>query len=183
MPAENRDVRGNAIYPAEVAVSDKFTDPAGNEYTGSLEKPVGASRISQDTTAQTVSSATTTKIQFDTVDWEDSNLLSADLTNNRLIAEKDGVYSFSAMIEWAGATGWSNGDEIHTRIITPSPTQALAVGMKVGTGKQSGPPASHIIRLTAGQAISLNTYQNSGAGKDTIATSQYCHLSGAYIGE
>lgn len=119
---------------------------------------------------QTVSTATVTKVQFDSIELEDVNVLDVDTTNNNITVQKAGTYFVSPQIKWNADTGWSTADYAELLVKVNGAIVEEQYQRKVGTDAQ-GVGRTYVGDLAVGDTITVAAYQDSGAGKD-IANSQ-----------
>lgn len=119
--------------------------------------------------AQTLTTATDTKIAFDTELSDDGGFHSNVTNNTRLTVPLAGWYDFGGEVEFAAhATGYrqvkvqlNNGGFISSRIIVPGAATAFQMGL---TGSRV---------FAAGDYIELVCYQNSGGNLNVNQAAEY----------
>jgi len=121
-------------------------------------------RIEKDTDIQSISSGSNAIVTMDTVAAEDTRVLDASASNNRIRAKKAGTHLVIASVKWNSDSGWSTGDIARAGIVVNGTTKYDAVNVKSGVGDE-GVQASAIIDLSADDDLKSEVFQNSGASK------------------
>jgi hypothetical protein len=122
--------------------------------------------VAYPTTDQTISSASNTKMQFDSTEVNDASVLDADTTNNKIVVQEAGTYVVQAVIGWRGDSNWSNGDFANTQVFLNGTRVAHPQRRKIGTGAQ-GKRVMYTSDLSSGDEVEIYGYQDSGADQTT----------------
>jgi len=138
--------------------------PPENEFEQISIEKVGA--VAYGTTNTSVADATWTKVDLDDVEFEDPDIVDADLPNNRMIVQKAGVYHVVAMINWQDSADWATGDYAQIAVYVNGSRAAEPRLRKVGTGYE-GAYFPCILDLSEGDVVDMRAFQTSGV---TIAT-------------
>lgn len=166
MPAENRDVRGNTIYPAEIDLSQfggSLTDPSGKEHTGEIGSDPAVTWAAKDVN-QSISTGTMTKVALDQT--RSDTLGALDTANSKIVIPESGTYYVSGGVRYVGDANWTTGDQFDMRIVRNGSVDIFSIGRKVGTGDETAGIASAIRPMGEGNEIELHTQHNAGATVD-----------------
>lgn len=133
-------------------------------------------------TAQAIASTADTTISFDTVDFDTSGNAIADIVNHRLIANRTGMWTISATVNYA-TTATQNGKWFWAGLSLNGSTAALwgnASTLAYNGTFNTSVSFSDTLRLAVGDAITVIADQNSGASVNTGAGASF--LSMAFTG-
>lgn len=129
------------------------------------QNPDPAARI-YSTTAQTVGTANLTTAVYQSIDFDTSGSLIADLTNNRLIATRTGIWTIAANARFASSTTAGpralilcRSGNTSDRLGNDSSSEADTFGTLLS--------ASAVVRLAAGDYVQALLYQVIGANLAT----------------
>lgn len=123
--------------------------------------------VATQTNSQSVPSADATALlRLDAVESEKQNAIEVDLTNDAINVLMDGNYWVCAQVGWQSDSGWSTGDFAAPNVNVNGDGFASGEQRKISTGGEikRTPVAGELQR---GDAITVNTYQDSGASKLT----------------
>ena len=126
---------------------------------------------------QTISNNTVTSLAFDTETYDNGSMHSTVTNNSRLTAATTGYYIITGGVSWtANAVGirqltvFLNGTTtIQSTYVTA--TAALGVDQNIST----------LYKLTAGDYVELQVYQNSGGNLDVSRSSDYSPIFSAQL--
>lgn len=133
------------------------------------QNPVPAARFYQ-TTSQTIPNAgTPNTVTYQTVDFDTSGSLIADLANNRLIATRTGIWTITASARLNASTTsgtrvlvlYRNGNT-SDRLGNSGNNEADTFGALLD--------AAGVVRLAAGDYVQAFLYQNTGGSLGTDVT-------------
>jgi hypothetical protein len=130
---------------------------------------------------QNIPASTVTKIEWETAEREDTEIATADLSNNEIDIQSDGVYLVRSFATWASASGWSTGDSINHLLTLNGSNLAEYQNIKAGTGAQSESVTSWSASLSAGDKLSAAVYQNSGSGRELRSGANDASVRGSLI--
>lgn len=121
---------------------------------------------------QTIPDDTDTVVEFDATSQEHTDVLSADLANDRIQVQRDGMYYISPHVLWnINAGGWSTGDGIYLKIRLNG--SILEIDYKYKIGDASHRQSFSLVRtLSSGDTVSASVEQFSGVDQ-TIADGRY----------
>lgn len=111
--------------------------------------------------SQEIPDETMTKVEWDTIDIEDSDVIEADLDNDEVIVKGEGRYLTSAQVGWEGGS-FSTGDLIRCSIFQNGSRQSLYDGRKSGDGFESSFAPPTVLDLSESDTISVRVEQRSG---------------------
>jgi len=150
-------------YNLDVQAGAEFngTDLSG---VGSLSTAKVAAVATATSSNQTIPSGTPTTIDIDTSVIDEFG--GWDFTNNEYVVQNDGLYRATGHIEWASDSGWSTGDRAAARANLNGSFGSTVYELKIGTRSEEAIIYSTTQRLTSGDPISFEAFQDSGAGKD-----------------
>lgn len=118
----------------------------------------------QLSTVQSISSGTSTKVQFDTTAFNDDSQF--DTSNHEFVVGAPGVYTIDAQIQFQNM---SAGDlmvsEIHV-----NGTRAAGNNYIMGDAGKQSVPISRAVRLSAGDSVDIRCFHNAGSSKDVGAS-------------
>lgn len=138
--------------------------------------------------SQAIATATTAAVNFDTEDVDTASIFSA--SSNRIIVATAGLYQLSATVSYAlNATGTRATAIIANSTVSGATDAATITGGTRITGAISPAAASTqtvqscstLYSVTAGQAFSVQAYQESGVTINIAAVEQTT-FSIAYVG-
>jgi hypothetical protein len=163
--------------------SEVVTNYRGNNQFESLKQDETLGVVTA-TAAQTIADATMTTVGFDTA--VETETATFDDAADQLTVRRAGRFKITGMVQWASATGWSTGDRASLRIVknegqTSEELLSDPVQRKVGTGQQAVSVAASR-QLAAGDTISLQAYQDSGASKDLSGSDTNNYLEIVRVG-
>lgn len=118
-----------------------------------------------------IPSGTWTTIELDTLLFGDAETLSSGMIK----IPKDGIYLTSSQINWGSNT---SGTRFIAIVKSPSTRFAVTQNQAESNFWQE---ATSIIRLSKGDTVQLQCYQNSGSNVDAISSSVSPALSVQYL--
>ena len=121
------------------------------------------------TTNASIPSGSDTLVPMDTVETENANVLSADLSNDRINVQSNGLYLVSGTITWQTDAGWTVGDRAGIEMERAG-TSPVKIFGRNGTRKQSTrretrPLPARVINAADGDNFRLLAFQDSGSSK------------------
>lgn len=151
----------------------KFLD-TGEAYTKGqadaafINADEGAAARVYKTTDFAVPSATFLPVPFDGEVYDTDNLHSLTGDTTRLTAPVTGVYAISGHVNWASS---ATGDRWLLLQVNGGPDLAVEIRDAAASdfGLGTGMTASTVARLSAGDYLQLEVYQNSGTSQNVLA--------------
>lgn len=137
------------------------------------------------TTNQTISTGTVTKVNLDQTEFEQSSVVSVDLTNSQLVIEQAGTYALHANVRWAGSTSWSSGDRLMLFLTENGTDSGVTQKHHSGVNEYLSIQVSSTISVPASATplpIDMRVFQNSGGGQDLLAGTDRVYLSVGRLG-
>lgn len=134
----------------------------------SLHANSGA-RIGLVNANQSIPDMTVTTVDFDTTQFEDSSVVTVDLSNNQITLDKAGTYMVSVGARWNGDSNWSDGDLIQHHVEVNGSIHTRAAGRKIGTSHQTPTPPTAILSASAGDVVTGTTFHDSGSTRELNA--------------
>jgi len=162
---------GTGIVPAEGLKLATAMDANGNDINnvGALEADKASinnnsAKIINTSINQTLSHDTNERLEYDTIDKEDGQVTSVDLSNNTITVLEDGDYLCILKFRCQTNTDWSMGDGLDTKVEVNGAFSDLDISKrKVGTEVQSFESVWHLDGFSDGDTISATVNQDSGA--------------------
>lgn len=132
--------------------------------------------------SQTVSSSSITEITLIATQFESSRVVAGDTANDQLLIQEDGTYLVAGQVAYAGSADWTAGDRFQSRVLIGG-----SVISKMQRGHPGGTDDEHaltvgIAEASAGEAVTLETYQDSGSDQSTATGGDTTYLSVARMG-
>lgn len=129
--------------------------------------------------AQTISTATYTKVQFNNVDF-DTNSNYDNTTNYRFTPTVAGYYLINSLVSINSATYM-----VFTNIYKNGSGYQLSNRQQLGTISGDRAVSNNAMVYMNGSTdyLELYVYQDSGSNKDTIGSSQQCNFTGMLIAQ
>ena len=124
------------------------------------------SAVAYQTTDQSISSSTVTKITLDSAGLDQSQVLNVDLANNKIIVQEAGQYTVACELVWGSDSGWTTGDQAG---VSPFVNGSAAVHnrhRKVGVDLEGKRQIYHS-SFAANDSIDMRAFQDSGGSKLT----------------
>lgn len=141
------------------------------------QNPTSAARMYQ-TAAQTIGTSANTTVTFGAVDYDTSGTSIADLTNNRLIANRTGVWIVSFGMRFA-----SNASTAERAIgIYRNGTLSDRVTGANGYGTYQVLVCTTALRMCTGDYIQALAWQATGGNLNTDLSLEPCQLVMVYTG-
>lgn len=122
----------------------------------------------ESTTNQTITNASVTKVEWDSVRIDES-VVSVSTTNNNIEIQETGDYLVNFYYYFESDSGWSTGDPINVRVFTNGSSESRVYHPKVSTTEQSIPITAYLPELRIGDVVDIRIFQESGSAKDLIA--------------
>lgn len=153
--------------PSYVVTWDNATGRIYNTALTSVTTPYARVR---HTAAQTLSTSTTTAIQFNTVVEDTSGFSNLGVANTKLTIPTglDGVYSIAGNLRLASST--STLIEIGVRL---NGSTILVTELIAGASNERTVSAATVRRLAAGDYLEVTGFQNSGGNLNTVVVNEY----------
>jgi hypothetical protein len=141
------------------------------------QNPLPAARMYQSS-AQTVGNATNTTINFDTIDYDTSGTAIADVTNDRLIANRTGIWvvSFGMRFQSNASTA-----ERAIGIYRNGSTSDRVTGSN-GYGTYQVLVCTTTLRMCTGDYIQALAWQATGGNLNVDLSLEPCQLTAVYAG-
>jgi len=132
------------------------------------------------TSEQTVSNSTETKVQWDASEFEDTSVIDVDITNNKLIVQKAGLYLIMAKITFKNLpndTFVLSSLNINGALVESNPNFYLGNQVQDTTH-----PVDAVERLSINDEIELFVDQRAGGDENTRAASQATNIKVVQLG-
>jgi len=115
---------------------------------------------------QTIPSGSETKIEFDTIDVEHSEIFDIDTANYTVTVLEDGIYLVNGVIRWVQSANWTTGDRAGFSIyLNGVKAVDSSYTLKIGTDYETQ-EYLHVLELSSGDTLALRAIQGSGADED-----------------
>jgi len=159
--------------------ANNITANSVNTSEGSITNVAAGMFLSTD---QTAASGSVERISYDTTLFEDSAVLSVDLSNDEIIIEKAGTYLITVLTTWEGSTDWADGDLIQTRIRTSSGDLDRNNRLHPGISGRYSMANTAVYKASQGDAIFARVFQNSGSDQELVGNQVDSNIEVARIG-
>ena len=167
---------GTDTEPVDVEAWD-LNVQNGATFNGSDVKGVGvmdveeatienlASKLSLTGSDQDIVDSANTQVEWDTIEFEDADIVEVDLENNKMTVRRSGTYFVTASVRWEPGN-FSDGDEIQLSLIDPNNRDSIGEKIHPGNNRITQ-EKTQIMKLDDGQDIIIEVWHNSGA-EETI---------------
>ena len=125
-------------------------------------------------TLQSTSSGVVVTVTWDTEDFDIGG--DFNLTNNRYEAPVNGIYHFDALLSWDTGTA-ANHLELQIKINKGLKVQGSVVAPTATARTNAGVT----LKLNAGDTVTVDAHQNTGAGRDMQSGSHHTYFSGHLV--
>lgn len=140
-----------------------------------------AIKLSNDSENTSVENDTIVQIEWDTVEFEHTDIFESDLDNDEITILEDGTYLIDCTIRYDDSSDWSTGDEVEMFLATNGSFRERSLQNKTGNGNQTF-HLSTIRELTSGSTIDISTRQISGEDQAIASNNIYNYLSIGRLG-
>jgi len=169
-------------------LGDSSNPIAGTSHFESLSADVASignvvGRIYQELGSQTINTATVTQIEYDTTDIEDTEVVTADLTNNKITITENGKYLIKSRSQWRGSANWSLGDRIQSRIDKGGTTKDVQREPHTGANEDTGQIINAVISVTSAPVdIEVFVFHERGGDEELAPGENIRNLSVVRLG-
>ena len=142
-----------------------------------------AAKVFNDDIDTSVDNTDTTEVDWDTIGFEDQDVVEIDLDNNQITIQESGTYLLTAIITWQSSSNWSTGDRV--RLISEVNGSELRPfidrGRKLGTEDQAF-DHTNIAKLSENDNVSISVWQDSGETQSIFSRNTRNGLTLARLG-
>lgn len=138
-------------------------DVSGSLSTGTaaIGQLVGKAR---STASATAASGSTKTVPLDSIDTEDTGVVSIDTANDQAEIQSTGLYFVLGDLYWNSSSGWSTGGDADVNIVVNGNIESFGNHGKIGTTAERKRNIA-VLQLSAGDTVTFEGYQTSGSGK------------------
>lgn len=162
-------LRQNAV--PEVQIQEKVTYPDGTEVTTSPGRGGGGKGYANQ--QHSIPHASSTVIPFDVSEYDNTDSITVDTANNKIVIENDGVYSISA--NYGCGESLTDGTYITFGIRVNGANAAFSKDV-LGAGAKPSDSVSVDKDLSQGDEITMFMYQTEGSSI-ALAASEAVNIS------
>jgi hypothetical protein len=113
------------------------------------------------TTDQTVPSSTVTEVDLDSVNIEDTDIVTVDLPNNQISIAESGKYVVYGLLRFDGSNDWATGDRIQLRVNVNGAKNIESNIHHGGTNEIISTDVQRMNILNSGDTLSLSVFHTS----------------------
>lgn len=156
-------VSGAPTFVQYDATNDVFRLVVSGGGSGGGVAGIPQSAEINNSVAQSIANATTTTVQFDTINFANPSAI-ADLANDQLVIQRSGVYEVNAYMAMPNI---DNTERVRLNLLFNGSTIRSAVNYSAEAAALVNVEISAIFFLSEGDTLSMSVLQNSGAAQNT----------------